>query len=240
MLRRCMRASVFLVLGACDTATPPQESRPASNATTPATIAPLRYQPTLDAHRPERSLMELLAEAGDVAKGRLLLVVAHHDGTTLSVDVWAFESTEDDGTLVPKAPPTRLLALSSEEAVDVDALNDFVRTRAAGHSASARPQGIAAEGAPAALERLHANAVAARDETATPAARVTALAAFTRGLDDDLLFSRRGLAAALTSMAKDGLAAVEGGSSRRADARWGETKISMLRKGDGWTIDALR
>ncbi len=183
--------------------------------------------------------MELLAEAGDVAKGQLLLVVAHHDGTKLSVDAWTFESKGDDETLIPKSPPAPLLPLSPDAPVDVDALNDFVRTRAAGHSAAARPQGIAAEDAPTALDRLHSNAVTALDPTASPAARVTALAAFTRGLDDDLLFSRRGLADALASMAKDAAASVDEGSSRRASARWGDAGLSMLRKGDGWTIDAL-
>ena len=183
--------------------------------------------------------MELLAEAGDVAKGRLLLVVAHHDGTKLSVDVWTFESEGEDETLIPRDPPTPLLPLVPGDPLDVDVLNDFVRTRAAGHSAAARPQGIPADDAPTALQRLHTDAVTALDVTGSPAARVAAVAAFTRGLDDDLLFSRGGLANALELLAKDGPAAVDGGSSRRADARWGDAKISMLRKGEGWTLDAL-
>lgn len=183
--------------------------------------------------------MELLAEAGDVAKGQLLLVIAHHDGAKLSVDVWTFESKGEDETLIPKAPPAPLLPLSPDGPADVDALNDFVRTRAAGHSAAARPQGIAAEDASAALDQLHTHATSALDATATPAVRVAALAAFARGLDDDLLFSRLGIARALAAMTKDGSASVDEGSSRRASARWGDTKVSMLRKGNGWTIDAL-
>lgn len=184
--------------------------------------------------------MELLAEAGDVARGRLLLVLAHHDARDLSVDVWTFESKGEDDTLIPKGAPVQLLPLIPESAVDAEVLDDFVRTRAAGHSPAARPQGVAGEDAPAVLEQLHAHASTALDTAAAPAARVAALAAFTRGLDDDLLFSRQGLPNALALMAKDATASLEQGSSRRASARWGDTKISMLRKGDGWTIDAVR
>lgn len=184
--------------------------------------------------------MEPIAEAGDATQGRLLIVVAHHDGTTLSVDAWSFESKGDDETLIPKAAPAPLLALTAGDSTDAEALDDFVRTRAAGHSAASRPQGIATDDAPAALEKLHALAVTTLDVAATPAARVEALAGFSRGLDDDLLFSRRGLSESLAALAKDGSAAQTDGSARRASVTWGETTMSMLRKGDGWTVDALR
>lgn len=183
--------------------------------------------------------MELLAEAGDVAKGRLMMVVAHHDGAKLSVDAWTFESTGDDETLIPKAAPTALLPIAPGDSADTDTLDAFVRTRAAGHSAAARPQGISADDATAALAQLHTAAITVLDVTAQPAERVAALAVFSRGLDDDLLFSRRGLANALGALSKDGPASIAGGSSRRADARWGDAKVSMLRKGDGWTVDAI-
>ena len=184
--------------------------------------------------------MELVAEAGDVATGTMTLVVALHDGTNLSLAAWPFASTGEDDTLVPSGDPKPLLALTAEQTTDADTLNVFVRTREAGHGAASRPQGIDAADPAAALDTLHADALLALDEAEPAQARVEALAGFTRGLDDDLLFSRRGLATTLAVLATDGPAAITEASARRAMATWGDAKVSLLRKGDGWTLDALQ
>ena len=184
--------------------------------------------------------MELVAEAGDVATGTMTLVIALHDGTNLSLAAWPFASTGEDETLVPAGEPKPLLALTADQTTDGDTLDVFVRTRAAGHGAAARPQGIDAADAAAALDVLHGEALVALDPVRSARDRVGALAAFTRGLDDDLLFSRKGLANALGLLASDGPAATTEASARRAEAKWGETAVSLLRKGDGWTLDALK
>lgn len=183
--------------------------------------------------------MELIAEAGDATQAALILVVAHHDGEALSLAAWRFVASGEDETLAPQSPPTPLLPLRSGEKADADTLDAFIRTRAAGHSASARTQGIPVEDAVAALEHLHDHAALALDATAPPTQQVEALAAFTRGLDDDLLFSPRGLATTLGAFQGSGPAVLVEGSARRAQAKWGEIGVSLLRKADGWTLSAL-
>lgn len=183
--------------------------------------------------------MELVAEVGDVATGRLTLVLAHHDGQTLSIAAWHFTSTGEDETLVPAAPPAPLLAIDTTQTTDADALKALVVTRSAASSPAARPQGIAAATAEAALAELHTAAVLALDVGASPASRVPALAAFTRGLDDDLLFSTGGLRATLAALRRPVATMSTEGSARRSTVTRGNTKISMLRKADGWVIDAV-
>ena len=238
--------ALAFVLGGCDAQSDAQSDAPSPDpASTPAPpLAPpqrrFRFEPTLDAHKPKGATMELVAEAGDVATGTMTLVVAYHDGTDLSLAAWPFASTGEDDTLVPSAEPAPLLALTAAQSTDGETLDVFVRTRAAGHGAAARPQGVDAADPVAALEALHSDATLALDAAEPAATRVRGLAAFTRGLDDDLLFSRQGLAEALALLATEGPASILEASARRAEAKWGETKVSMLRKGDGWTVDALR
>lgn len=184
--------------------------------------------------------MVLIAEVGNPATGALSLVLAHHDGKSLSLAAWRFASDGEDETLAPTGPPTPLLALRPGEHSDQDALEELVRSRAAGHTVGGRPQGVAATDARAALETLHAQAVAALEPNTSPDEQTRALAGFTRGLDDALLFSRTGVSRALETLAKDAAPSSAEGSERRASVRWGETTVSMLRKGDGWVIDALR
>ncbi|MGH1341042.1 MAG: hypothetical protein ACRBN8_05795 [Nannocystales bacterium] len=193
----------------------------------------------MNAHRPEGSAVALVAEVGNAATGKLSLVIAHHDGATLSLALWRFTSTGDDDTLVPVGPPQPLLALRATETTDTDSLEEIVRTRAAGHTVGGRPQGIAASDAPSALLSLHGFATVALDPDATPEARAEALAAFTRGLDDALLFSRTGLSRALAALANTATPSAPQGSERRASVRWGQTTVSLLRKGDGWAVDSL-
>lgn len=183
--------------------------------------------------------MNLVAEVGNAATGDLSLVVAYHDGTALSVAVWRFESTGEDGTVVPKGTPTPLLALYPDESTDQEALAALVRTRAAGHTVGGRPQGLDAPDAGAALRRLSRYTRPIQNPDAPPESRTEALASFTRGLDDALLFSRSGLSGALDVLSIEQVASTPEGSERRASLRWGSTAMSMLRKGDGWVIDAV-
>lgn len=185
-------------------------------------------------------MLALVAEVGNAATGGLSLVVAHHDGTALSLAAWHFTSTGEDDTLVPLGAPTPLLALRPDEHTDGETLDALVRTRAAGHTVGARPQGIDAADAAAALETLHGYATAALDPNIPPQERTDALAAFTRGLDDALLFSRTGLSRALTTVAAAQTPSAPQGSQRRVSVTWGGATVSMLRKGDGWAIDSLR
>lgn len=184
--------------------------------------------------------MALVAEVGNAATGGLSLVVAHHDGTALSLATWRFTSTGEDETLVPEGAPTPLLALHPGDPSDGETLAALVRTRAAGHTVGGRPQGIDTADAAAALQTLHGYATTALDPSGQPQARTEALAAFTRGLDDALLLSRTGLSRALAALAAAQTPSAPEGSARRASVAWGGATISMLRKGDGWAIDSLR
>lgn len=183
--------------------------------------------------------MELIAEAGDAAKGTLSLIVAHHDGSRLSLALWSFDSTGEDDTVVPASDPEPLLALREGDTTDVPALESFRQTRSASHNVATRPQGIGADDAATALQRLHEHAATALDEAQGGQARVEALAAFTRGLDDGLLFRTQGLADALALLGADGRPRVTDGSARRVTATWGEGSVSMLRKAEGWTVDSV-
>lgn len=184
--------------------------------------------------------MALVAEVGDAATGGLSLVVAHHDGAALSLAAWRFTSTGEDDTLVPVGAPSPLLGLRPGDPTDRDTLDALVRTRAAGHTVGGRPQGIDAPDAAAALGTLHGYASATLDPKLQPQTRADALASFTRGLDDGLLFSRDGLSRTLATLAAAQAPSAPQGSQRRASVTWGSATVSMLRKGDGWAIDSLR
>jgi|GEM_PF-2159383 len=237
MLPRPPLAGLVLLLAACG-AKPEPEERPPASAVQPGSA--FRFEPTLTAFRPDGSTMELIAEAGDAARGTLTLVIAHHDGTALSLAQWRFESSGEEGTLAPAGNPTPLLAIQRGQVTDAVALEAFVQTRAAGHSASRRPHGVSADDAAAALRLLHRNAAVTLDPRATPEQRVAALASFTRGLDDDLLFSRKGLVRSLDTLHQAREIGTPEGSARRVSVRWGEQTIALLRKADGWSIDALQ
>ncbi len=238
MLRRGLVIFCAIVLGGCGTPTPPEDP-PAQPTPTPPRTG-FRFEPTLEAHRPEGSAIALVAEAGDVARGTLTLIVAHHDGSALSLAAWHFASTGEDDTLVPAGDPARMLAIRAGEQTDEDTLQAFIRTRAAGHGAAARPQGIEAGDAAEALKKLHRHATIALDPDRSPRAQVDALAAFSRGLDDDLLFSRAGLSRALERLGETAAPSRPEGSARRATVTWGASSVQLLKKGDGWTVDALR
>lgn len=226
-----------LALGGCgDSASTPAPDDPPAPAPKPNGF---QFEPTLNAHRPRGSELVLVAEVGNPATGNLSLVVAQHDGMTLSLATWRFASTGADETLVPVGPPKPLLGLRSGEPTDAEALDALVRTRAAGHTLGGRPQGVSASDAAAALSTLHAHAVLALDSGASARARTEALASFTRGLDDALLFSRTGLSRSLTALATSVEPSSPEGSQRRASVRWGDVTVSMLRKADGWSVDAL-
>ncbi|MBV1860039.1 MAG: hypothetical protein KUG77_16620 [Nannocystaceae bacterium] len=226
-----------LALGSCEEAATPT---PAQQPAAVTKSSGFQFEATLNTHRPKGSVLELVAEVGDAATGRLSLVVAHHDGSELALAAWLFSSTGEDETLVPIGATTALLALRPGETTDEETLDALVRTRAAGHSVGGRRQGIDAPDAAAALRSLHEHATLTLNPDATPAARTEALASFTRGLDDALLFSRKGLSGALATLATLATPSAPKGSSRRASVTWGTTTVSMLRKADGWTIDALR
>jgi len=227
----------ILALGGCDEApTPPPAEQPAPVAAPSG----FQFEATLNAHRPEGSAVELVAEVGNAATGQLSLVVAHHDGTALSLAVWRFASTGEDDTLVPTGAPEPLLALRPGEPTDSQTLDALVRTRAAGHTVGGRPHGVAASDASTALRSLHGSAATALDLQASPAARTEALAAFTRGLDDAVLFSRKGLLRTLATLSSTASPSAPEGSERRASVRWGSASVSMLRKADGWAIDSVQ
>lgn len=236
------RLAVFLfgalALGGCgDNASTPAPADPPAPAPQPTGF---QFEPTLNAHRPEGSELALVAEVGNAATGNLSLVVAQHDGTTLSLAAWRFSSTGEDDTLVPVGPPKPLLGVRRGEQTDEEALGALVRTRAAGHTQGGRPQGVSAADAAAALMVLHGHAQLTLDAEASPRAQTEALASFTRGLDDALLFSRTGLSRSLAVLATSATPPPPEGSPRRASVLWGDVSVSMLRKAGGWSVDALR
>ncbi len=234
-----LRALVVCVLtvSACDQpetkpTAPAQPEQPAARE--------FRFAPTLAAYKPAGSAMELIAEVGDAATGTMTLVVAQHDGSALTVATWRFASTGADDTLEPAAPPTPLLAVLPGESSDRETLDALNRTRAAAHTVKRRPQGVSAVDAEQALRKLDSAARSTLQTGDGAEERTRALARFARGLDDDLLFSNSGLSTALAVATSTSPSTATAVSERRASFTRGEHRISMLKKGDGWVIDAVK
>lgn len=182
-----------------------------------------------------------LAEVGDATNAGLEVVVATPAAHGPTIALWRFASTGEKETLEPAAPPTPLLSVRAGDPDDADALAALRTRMAAGHAVTTRPQGIAASDASAALASMHDDAVIVLDADAAPDARAKALARFTRGLDDDVLFTRRGLARALAALLPAHPTEPPADpSARRATLGRGPVSVSMLRKGDGWTIATLK
>ncbi len=226
--------ALFALVVGCDA----DDAKPSPAPPSAAAPAPeFLFAPTLAAHAPAGVAMELVAEVGDAATGTMTLVLAQHDGTTVSMVAWRFSSTGEDDTLEPDGLPAPLLAVLPGQVTNRDALDALQRTRAAGHTVKSRPQGIPASGPQDALDELRALAIATLSDGT--ASRAQALARFARGLDDGLLFSRSGLSRALV-VASSPMASPRAESERRATFENEQHRISMLKKGEGWVIDAAQ
>ncbi len=233
------RAMMLCTLGiaGCDQA----ETKPSPPAQPEAPPRPeFRFGPTLEAHKPADSAMELVAEVGDAATGTMTLVLAHHDGSALTLAAWRFSSTGEDDTLEPAGPPAPLLAVLPGQSTDADALDALLRTRAAAHTVKHRPQGVEAADAARALRTISDDARASLETDSSPAEQTKALARFTRGLDDGLLFSSSGVSRTLAVTRSTTPSSSTEESERRATFIKDEHQISMLKKGDGWVIDAVK
>ncbi len=237
-----------LALGACgDGPSAPSGATPSPKAepvAAPVELQPgdeaFRFGPTIAAYRPEGATMLPLAEVGDPTNAGLEVVVSTPAAHGPTIALWRFASTGDKDTLEPAAPPTPLLSVRAGDPDDAEALAALRTRMAAGHAVTTRPQGIEAADAAAALASMHEDAVAVLDPAAPPDARAKALARFTRGLDDDLLFTRRGLGRALAALQPThNTESPTDPTARRVTLERGSVLLSMLRKGDGWTVATI-
>lgn len=195
---------------------------------------------TLSLFRPEGAELVPIVEMGDATKRTMKAVVAVHQAGTLSIALWTFSQLEDD-TLSPSGAPEPLLPLTKDGTADTDAIDALRVQMTAPRSVVTRPQGVEADTALAAVTRLAKAAAAVRDEAGQPRARTEALALFARGLDDQYLFSKHGLALALDTVSAPGeLQPVPSPSKRRATVKTADgTRLTLLDKSEGWVLETI-
>ena len=167
----------------------------AASATTTATApaaSPWRYTPALAAGVPTGLTAEPVLELADGLRGRGRFVVAVAQGEAPArLEVWDFSQRNERGLLERVGEPLVLLDLrgldgdAAMAAADVAALR---REIASPGSESVRPLGLSGE--PAAVVTELARLATVSTGSADAPTRARALAQFTRGLDDSLLWDR--------------------------------------------------
>lgn len=183
---------VALLVAACG----PSPAPPASSATLPVAAptpaaSPWHYAPALAAAVPPGAHAEPVFELADGLHGRarIVVAVAEHE-VPARIEVWDFSQNNDKGLLARVGAPQLLLALTASPADarwDGDAAAALRREIASPGNEAIRPLGLPGE--PAALLPELARLAAASVQGDAPA-RARALAQFTRGLDDRLLWER--------------------------------------------------
>ena len=183
---------VALLVAACG----PSQAPPASSATLPVAAptpaaSPWHYAPALAAAVPPGAHAEPVFELADGLHGRarIVVAVAEHE-VPARIEVWDFSQNNDKGLLTRVGAPQLLLALTASPADarwDGDAAAALRREIASPGNEAIRPLGLPGE--PAALLPELARLAAASVQGDAPA-RARALAQFTRGLDDRLLWER--------------------------------------------------
>lgn len=149
------------------------------------------YGPALAAAVPAGVVAEPVLEVADGLRGRARIVVAVGEADKPArLEIWDFSQRNPRERLERVDAPVVLLDLNqATAAVPDDAVAELRREMASPSSESVRPVGLAVAGEPTALLAELARLAA---EAATPGAvGARALAQFTRGLDDRLLWSGR-------------------------------------------------
>lgn len=162
---------------------------PAASAT-PAP-SPWRYTPALAAAIPTGTHAEPVLELADGLHGhaRIVVAVAVADAPA-RVEIWDFSQNNDKALLARVGPSQVLLALAASPADaswDRDAAATLRREIAGPGNEAVRPLGLAGEAAALLPELARLAAASTQGDAPT---RARALAHFTRGLDERLLFER--------------------------------------------------
>lgn len=203
-------------------------------------VLPWRYGPALAAAVPAGVVAEPVLEVADGLRGRARIVVAVAEGATpVRLEIWDFSQNNPRDRLERVDAPVVLLDLNPAAAVVADeVLAGLRREMASPASESGRAVGLAVKEAselPAELARLAAEA------TGTGEGRARALARFTQGLDDHLLWSGR-LAELLRRLARGAWQVGEvtplGARRVRVAAREGERalRLELARTQDRWVL----
>jgi hypothetical protein len=176
---------------ACGQAPPAAQN--AGDATKPATPAsspePWRYLPALTAAVPPGVAAEPVLELADGLHGRARVVVAvARDGVPARLEVWDFSQRNPRERLERTGEPVLLLDLAALDGAELPrgVVDELRREAASPTSEQVRSSGLPGEPA-AVLAELARLAAEARGQ-GPAAARARALAHFTRGLDDRLLW----------------------------------------------------
>lgn len=161
-------------------------------AAAPEPASPWRYAPALTASVPPGLQVEPVLELADGLHGRARVVVAVAEAANPArLEVWDFSQNNEKGLLTRVGEPQILLALSGSQQADArwdrEAAAALRREIAGPGNETVRPLGLPGE--PATLLPELARLAGSCDQ-GDAAARAKALAGFTRGLDDRLLWER--------------------------------------------------
>jgi len=156
----------------------------------PAAPLPWRYLPALAAGVPAGLAAEPVLELADGLRGHARFVVAVASGDApVRVEVWDFSQLNEREKLERVGEPQLLLDLREPDAaLAADAVAALRREIASPATETVRPLGLPGE--PAAVLAELARLAAASAGPGDAATRARALAQFTRGLDDRLLWDR--------------------------------------------------
>lgn len=162
-----------------------------ASAPTPAT-EPWRYGPTLAAAVPPGLAASPVLELAEGlrGRGRFVVAVAGADAPA-RLEVWTFSQFNERDRLERVGPPELLLDLGQLEAgvgMPGELVASLRREIASPGNESVRAQGLPGE--PAAVLAELARLAAAATGPGEPALRARALAEFTRGLDERLMWER--------------------------------------------------
>ena len=188
-------ASPALALACCGPPQPEPAATPGASKPEPAApepASPWRYAPALTASVPPGLQVEPVLELADGLHGRARIVVAVAEAASPArLEVWDFSQNNEKGLLTRQGAPQVLLALSGSQQADArwdrEAVAALRREIAGPGNETVRPLGLPGE--PATLLPELARLAGACDQ-GDAAARAKALAGFTRGLDDRLLWER--------------------------------------------------
>jgi len=167
-------------------------SASASTPTPAAASTPWRYGPTLAAAVPPGLAASPVLELGDGVRGRGRIVVAVAGADSPArLEVWTFSQFNEHDRLERVGTPGLLLDLGDLDAgigLPRELVAGLRREIASPGSESVRMMGLPGE--PAAVLAELARLAAAATGPGEPALRARALAEFTRGLEDRLLWER--------------------------------------------------
>jgi hypothetical protein len=224
----------------------PGDPEPSSTDASPG-AANWRFRETLDKSLPAGTTVEPIIEAAMPDAGQVRIVAATHRAEAdlhLSIEVWTFDQSGPDGTLVLAGEPRPILRLLDEGGTP-DELKTLRRELAAPGTTVVRPVGIAAPDAGALVRELADAARVVLDEDAEARARVDAVATLVRGVDDAIVLERDGLGDVIETLAAGAVEVSDEAqaSTRRRSASvtiGGRTwDVAMIKKGGGWVVSQL-